>query len=99
MAVTTAAALCVKVAQPRPYKPGSVVSTFTTTRLGPCGAVAIAFTLLIFTVFKPLVETDACLPGDAFLAAASGSAPKIPSKPAAEPAPNIFIILRRSNGW
>ena len=55
MAATTATALCVKVAQPKPYKPGSVVSTFTTTRLLPSGAVAIALTLLIFTGGMPVL--------------------------------------------
>ena len=89
MAATTATARCVKVAQPKPYNPGSVVSTFTTTRLIPSGAVAIAFTFLIFTG------------GSAFLyEEESGSLAIdfigfIPSNPAADPSDNILSASLR----
>jgi hypothetical protein len=59
MAVTTTSALWVKVAQPNPYKPGSDVSTLTTTRFKPSGAVVIAFMLLIFKGGKP--EGEVCV--------------------------------------
>ncbi len=45
--VCTAFHRCVKVAQPSPYSPGSVVSIFTTTSGMPCGAVTIALTARI----------------------------------------------------
>src|SRR5919199_3640738 len=44
MALTTASGRWVKVAQPRPYRPGSLVSTLTTTRRMPSGAVQMALT-------------------------------------------------------
>src|SRR6185436_10752058 len=46
-AVSTTRARWVNVAQPTPYRPGSLVSTFTTTRRIFCGAVRIAFTRVI----------------------------------------------------
>src|SRR3569833_162740 len=46
-AVTTASGRWGKVAQPSPYRPGSLVSTLTTTRRMPSGAVQMAFTLVI----------------------------------------------------
>src|SRR5437588_11060309 len=46
-AVSTARARWVKVAQPRPYSPGSLVSTFTTTSRMPAGAVRNVFTSVI----------------------------------------------------
>src|SRR5437868_11448305 len=92
MAVTTATARCVNVAQPKPYKPGSFVSTFTTTRLMPSGAVAIAFTLLIFTGGIPLLlYTDAFF----FVCAAAKGLSNSPSRPAVEPNAIIFIACRR----
>src|SRR5438094_35019 len=48
MAVSTTRARCVKVAQPRPYRPGSLVETLTTTRRMPAGAVRMVFTSVIF---------------------------------------------------
>src|SRR5215468_4346772 len=48
-AVSTARARCVKVAHPRPYSPGSLVSTLTTTRRIPAGAVRIVFTSVILS--------------------------------------------------
>ena len=47
-AVATASGRCVNVAQPMPYKPGSLVSILTTTSLVPFGAVRIVFTSVIF---------------------------------------------------
>src|SRR5215207_8410916 len=52
-AVTTASGRWVKVAQPRPYRPGSLVSTLTTTRRMPSGAVQIVLTLVILSAFSP----------------------------------------------
>src|SRR5205823_3781962 len=52
-AVTTASGRWVKVAQPRPYRPGSLVSTFTTTRRMPSGAVQIVLTLVILRAGRP----------------------------------------------
>ena len=49
-AATTARCLWAKVAQPTPYNPGSLVSTFTVTRLIFCGAQQITFTSLIVTL-------------------------------------------------
>src|SRR5437588_8964466 len=46
-AVTTASGRCVNVAQPSPYRPGSLVSTLTTTSRIPSGAVQIALTRVI----------------------------------------------------
>ena len=46
-AVSTARARCVKVAQPRPYRPGSLVCTLTTTSRMPAGAVRTALTSVI----------------------------------------------------
>ena len=50
MAVTTASGRWVNVAQPRPYRPGSLVSTLTTTRRIPSGAVQIARTAVMWTM-------------------------------------------------
>src|SRR5215216_495398 len=47
-AVWTAYARWVNVAQPRPYRPGSLVVTLTTTSRIRLGAVRIALTSLIF---------------------------------------------------
>src|SRR5215831_15628248 len=47
-AVTTASGRWVKVAHPRPYSPGSFVSTLTTTSRIRLGAVQIALTSVIF---------------------------------------------------
>src|SRR5258706_7503230 len=52
-AVTTASGRWVKVAHPRPYRPGSLVSTFTTTRRMPSGAVQIVLTLVILSAGMP----------------------------------------------
>src|SRR5262245_23245449 len=48
-AVSTARARWVKVAQPSPYNPGSLVSTLTTTSRIPAGAVRIVFTSVILS--------------------------------------------------
>ena len=48
-AVSTARARWVKVAQPRPYRPGSLVSTLTTTSRMPAGAVRMVLTSVIFS--------------------------------------------------
>ena len=48
-AVSTTSARCVKVAQPQPTSPGSVVSTFTTTRRMRLGAVRIVLMSRILT--------------------------------------------------
>jgi hypothetical protein len=53
IAVTTVSGRWVKVAQPRPYSPGSLVSTFTTTRRMPSGAVQIARTSAILSAGIP----------------------------------------------
>ncbi len=53
IAITTTNARCVNVAQPNPYRSGSVVSTLTTTKLNPLWAVTLALTLLIFTGANP----------------------------------------------
>src|ERR1051325_5215066 len=54
-AVTTAAARCVNVAQPQPYRPGSLVSTLTTTSCcRPCGAVLTTLTLVIWRATRSL---------------------------------------------
>src|SRR4051794_27944195 len=52
-AVTTASGRWVKVAQPRPYRPGSLVSTLTTTSRMPSGAVQIVLTLVILRAGMP----------------------------------------------
>src|SRR5262245_18922886 len=52
-AVTTASGRWVKVAQPRPYRPGSLVSTLTTTSRMPSGAVHIVLTLVILRAGSP----------------------------------------------
>src|SRR3954451_13975773 len=52
-AVTTASGRWVNVAQPRPYSPGSLVSTLTTTRRMPSGAVQIVLTLVILRAGIP----------------------------------------------
>src|SRR3954469_6551563 len=52
-AVTTASGRWVKVAHPRPYRPGSLVSTFTTTRRMPSGAVQIVLTFVILRAGIP----------------------------------------------
>src|SRR6266851_8096102 len=55
-AVLTGSGRWLNVAQPKPYKPGSLVSTFTTTnRIFGCGAVRIARTLVIFSGPRPLL--------------------------------------------
>src|SRR6266699_2097373 len=46
-AVTTVSGRWVKVAQPSPYRPGSLVSTLTTTSRMPSGAVQMALTRVI----------------------------------------------------
>ena len=46
-AVTTVNGRWVNVAQPRPYRPGSLVSTLTTTRRILSGAVQMALTRVI----------------------------------------------------
>src|SRR6476469_3779668 len=56
-AVSTTRGRCVKVAQPSPYKPGSLVVTLTTTRRILAGAVRIVLMSVIFS-------------GDNFLSAA-----------------------------
>src|SRR5262249_23997919 len=48
-AVSTTRARWVKVSQPRPYRPGSLVSTLTTTRRLPAGAVRTVLTSVIFS--------------------------------------------------
>src|SRR5207302_11413577 len=53
MAVSTTRARWVKVAQPRPYSPGSLVSTLTTTRRMPAGAVRMVLTSVIFSGGNP----------------------------------------------
>src|SRR3974390_170937 len=55
-AVFTGSGRWLNVAQPRPYKPGSLVSTFTTTkRILGCGAVKIARTFVILSGPRPLL--------------------------------------------
>src|SRR5258708_2144084 len=88
----TTSARCVKVAQPRPYRPGSVVSTFTITRFASCGAVPMAFTLLIFKDGKRLgISGGFSIPA----ALAEGIPPNAPKKPDAVPIPSAFSIERR----
>src|SRR5438067_51637 len=53
MAVSTTRARWVKVAQPRPYSPGSLVCTLTTTRRIFAGAVSTALTSVIFSGGSP----------------------------------------------
>src|SRR3954469_18170487 len=52
-AVTTDNGRWVKVAQPRPYRPGSLVSTLTTARRMPSGAGQIVLTLVILSAGIP----------------------------------------------
>src|SRR5687767_6301671 len=52
-AVTTASGRWVNVAHPRPYRPGSLVSTLTMTRRIPSGAVQIVLTLVILSAGMP----------------------------------------------
>src|SRR5579875_310616 len=59
-AVSTTRGRCVKVAQPSPYKPGSLVVTLTTTRRIFAGAVRIVLISVIFS-------------GDSFLSATADS--------------------------
>ena len=47
--MATTRARWVNVAQPSPYKPGSLVITLTTTRRIPAGAVRIVLTSVIFS--------------------------------------------------
>src|SRR5215469_4887780 len=65
-AVWTTRARWVKVAQPRPYSPGSLVSTLTTTRRIRAGAVRMVLTSVI-------------LSGGSFLSDAGGGAGGGPS--------------------
>src|SRR6266403_1564074 len=59
-AVFTGSGRWLNVAQPNPYNPGSLVSTFTTTkRILGCGAVKIARTFVIFSEPRPLVALTA----------------------------------------
>jgi hypothetical protein len=71
-AVFTTSARWVKVAQPQPTRPGSVVSIFTITRRMPLGAVRIVLTSRILTGAMPLVAGAAC--SSAARAAAGNSA-------------------------
>src|SRR5207244_2744224 len=48
-AVSTARARCVNVAQPRPYSPGSFVTTLTTTSRMSAGAVRIVLMSVILS--------------------------------------------------
>lgn len=53
----TAKGLCVNVAHPSPYRPGSDVSTLTTTRSMPAGAVKMALTPVIRSIALPASRT------------------------------------------
>jgi len=69
IAVCTTSARWVKVAQPQPTRPGSVVSTFTTTRRIRFGAVRM---VLMSRIFTGAVPRTACVyPGDTSGAIAS----------------------------
>jgi hypothetical protein len=57
IAVLTTSARCVKVAQPHPTSPGSVVSTFTTTSRMRFGAVRI---VLMSRILTGAVPATAC---------------------------------------
>ena len=92
MATITVAARWVKVAQPNPYKPGSEVSTFTTIRLEPCGAVAMALTLVILTGFIALTYDGVSFSSRAW---ALETPPKSPSNPAEPPRPSFLMVSRR----
>src|SRR5436189_997081 len=61
IAVATTSARCVKVAQPTPYKPGSLVSTLTMTNRIRSGAVRIVLMLVILTGDKPFKACGVCL--------------------------------------
>src|SRR5262249_26811907 len=98
-AVFTGSGRWLKVAQPRPYRPGSLVSTFTTTkRILGCGEVRIARTLVIFSGPSFLVAgTDFC----------AQALPPIPARPrnvlaALRPVPlsisRLFMVLLESRG-
>ena len=54
--VATAAHRWVKVAQPNPYNPGSLVSTLTTTKSMPRGAVKIVLISRIVTIPDELLS-------------------------------------------
>ena len=56
MAVATASGRWVKVAQPRPYSPGSLVITLTTTRRMPSGAVRMTWTSRMRGMGEPVLD-------------------------------------------
>src|SRR6266540_2939963 len=58
IAVTTASGRWVKVAQPSPWSPGSLVSTLTTTSMIPSGAVQITLTSVIRNGGSPPVGSQ-----------------------------------------
>lgn len=88
MAEITGRARCLNVAQPRPYNPGSLVSTLTTINSIPLGQVAIAFTLVIFNGGNPRVAAEKTL------AMASLVPEKAPIVVAAVPRPRPFNTSR-----
>src|ERR1044071_9510946 len=90
-AVLTGSGRWLNVAQPKPYKPGSLVSTLTTTKrtLG-WGEVRIVRTLIVFNGPRDLV---AALPDSA--AQAWSVLQVSPRNVAAAPSPAPFSISRR----
>src|SRR5262249_10024261 len=75
IAVSTTSARWVKVAQPQPWRPGSLVSTLTTTRRMSLGAVRMVRTSRIFTgaVARTARSYSRLAGGDATRAAVSAS--------------------------
>src|SRR5439155_12402814 len=89
-AVFTASGRWLNVAQPKPYRPGSLVSTLTTTkRILGCGAVRIGRTLVILSGGSPLEDLAVvCASASSFLASN-------PSTAAAVPRPAPLSMSRR----
>src|SRR4051794_13473877 len=93
-AVWTTRARWVKVAQPRPYSPGSLVSTLTTTKRMPAGAVRMVLTAEIFRDGVPALA-------DAGSAAVAGGAERVASQGrprAPAPRPDHLSQSRRCMG-
>jgi hypothetical protein len=82
------------VAHPSPYSPGSLVSTFTTTRLDPepPGLVAMALTLVIFKGGNPAVAW-LYFADEAPWAIDFSAKPKVPIVPPANPNPKFLITF------
>src|SRR5258708_4253063 len=89
MAVSTTRARWVNVAQPRPYRPGSLVKTFTTTRRIAAGAVRMVLTWVIFR--------GGSLRASVSCAGAGGAEPKGRSARQGRPAMPAPTVMRFSH--